>query len=72
MFTANATLKPDGLPKTGEHRMPTTLTDCGRYHLHDYDKEPRPGRKLGHITVLAESAEERDSELDKICEKLTA
>ncbi len=53
-------------------RMPTTLTGCGRYHLHDYDKEPRPGRKLGHITVLAESAEERDSELDKICEKLTA
>ena len=53
-------------------RMPTTLTGCGPYHLHDYDKEPRPGRKLGHITVLAESGEERDSKLDKICEKLTA
>ena len=22
-------------------------------HLHDYGKEPRPGRKLGHITVRA-------------------
>ncbi len=22
-------------------------------HLHDYGKEPRPGRKLGHITVTA-------------------
>ncbi len=23
-------------------------------HLHDYDKEPRPGRKLGHVTVCAD------------------
>ena len=22
-------------------------------HLHDYGKAPRPGRKLGHVTVLA-------------------
>jgi 5-(carboxyamino)imidazole ribonucleotide synthase len=22
-------------------------------HLHDYGKAPRPGRKLGHITVTA-------------------
>ena len=22
-------------------------------HLHDYGKEPRPGRKLGHVTVRA-------------------
>ena len=29
-------------------------------HLHDYGKEPRPGRKLGHCTVVAASAAERD------------
>lgn len=28
--------------------------------LHDYGKSPREGRKLGHITVVAESAGERD------------
>jgi 5-(carboxyamino)imidazole ribonucleotide synthase len=28
--------------------------------LHDYGKAPRPGRKLGHITVTAGSADERD------------
>jgi 5-(carboxyamino)imidazole ribonucleotide synthase len=28
--------------------------------LHDYGKAPRPGRKLGHITVTAETAAERD------------
>jgi len=24
-------------------------------HLHLYGKSPRPGRKIGHVTVLAES-----------------
>ena len=27
-------------------------------HLHDYGKDPRPGRKVGHITLRADSAEE--------------
>lgn len=27
-------------------------------HLHDYGKEPRPGRKLGHVTVRADYPEE--------------
>jgi 5-(carboxyamino)imidazole ribonucleotide synthase len=30
-------------------------------HLHDYEKEPRPGRKLGHITAVTETTEERDA-----------
>jgi 5-(carboxyamino)imidazole ribonucleotide synthase len=34
--------------------------------LHDYGKSPRPGRKLGHITVVADSAAERDARLDII------
>jgi len=29
-------------------------------HLHDYGKAPRPGRKLGHCTVVAPSARARD------------
>jgi len=29
-------------------------------HLHDYAKEPRPGRKLGHCTFVASSAAARD------------
>ncbi len=29
-------------------------------HLHDYGKQPRPGRKLGHCTVVADGAAERD------------
>jgi len=34
--------------------------------LHDYGKEPRPGRKLGHITVTAETAGECDALVDII------
>ncbi|HVO00259.1 MAG TPA: 5-(carboxyamino)imidazole ribonucleotide synthase [Steroidobacteraceae bacterium] len=29
-------------------------------HLHDYGKSPRPGRKLGHCTLLAATPGERD------------
>ncbi len=34
--------------------------------LHDYGKRPREGRKLGHITVIADSAGERDERLQQI------
>ncbi len=30
-------------------------------HLHDYGKEPRPGRKLGHCTLIATTARARDA-----------
>jgi 5-(carboxyamino)imidazole ribonucleotide synthase len=38
--------------------------------LHDYGKSPRPGRKLGHITVTAPAATERDALLDDIIKSL--
>ena len=39
--------------------------------LHDYGKAPREGRKLGHITVVADSAEQRDSTLAEIAKNVT-
>jgi len=39
--------------------------------LHDYGKSPRPGRKLGHITVLAETAAMRDALVGKIDNSVT-
>jgi 5-(carboxyamino)imidazole ribonucleotide synthase len=39
--------------------------------LHDYGKEPRPGRKLGHITVVSETAGERDRLLNIIEQTVT-
>jgi 5-(carboxyamino)imidazole ribonucleotide synthase len=35
-------------------------------HLHLYGKEPRPGRKLGHVTVRAESAEKLKTRLSEL------
>jgi 5-(carboxyamino)imidazole ribonucleotide synthase len=39
-------------------------------HWHDYGKEPRPGRKIGHCTVVATSAVERDRLVRKVLRKL--
>ncbi len=50
--------------------MPATLTESEWFHLHVYGKKPRPGRKLGHVTVLADSAAERDQRLADIHEIL--
>ena len=39
--------------------------------LHDYGKSPRGGRKLGHITIVAESEAERDRQLEEIRDSVT-
>jgi 5-(carboxyamino)imidazole ribonucleotide synthase len=39
-------------------------------HLHDYGKEPRPGRKLGHCTLVESSASRRDSRARKLLRRL--
>jgi len=36
------------------------LLRSGDVHLHHYGKEPRPGRKLGHCTLVEASARARD------------
>jgi 5-(carboxyamino)imidazole ribonucleotide synthase len=46
----------------GEISAATSSQQIGQ--LHDYGKSPRPGRKLGHITVVADSAAERDQLID--------
>lgn len=40
-------------------------------HLHDYGKTPRPGRKLGHITVVSDTADGRDALVDIIDKTVT-
>ncbi|WP_257739159.1 5-(carboxyamino)imidazole ribonucleotide synthase [Woeseia oceani] len=44
---------------------PDTLTEAGM-HVHDYGKEPRSGRKLGHITLSDDDPEQRDQRLQKL------
>lgn len=49
-------------------KMPRDLThfETAPCFLHDYGKSARPGRKLGHVTVIAHSPAERDSILKKL------
>ena len=42
-----------------------------RVFLHDYGKAPRPGRKLGHITVVAGTPDDRDALLLEIRKTVT-
>jgi 5-(carboxyamino)imidazole ribonucleotide synthase len=46
--------------------IPPTTLSLKNGNLHDYCKKPRPGRKLGHITVVADSAGECDQLVDEI------
>jgi 5-(carboxyamino)imidazole ribonucleotide synthase len=39
-------------------------------YLHDYGKDPRPGRKLGHVTVVTDDPAERDKILEKLAKSL--
>lgn len=51
--------------------IPATVKTLQIGHLHDYGKAPRPGRKLGHITVLGDSEAERDRKLAEIRSSVT-
>jgi len=41
-------------------------------HLHDYGKQPRPGRKVGHCTIVAASAAARDRAARRLLKDLAA
>ncbi len=41
-------------------------------HVHDYGKTPRPGRKLGHCTIVARTAAERDRLARKVLRLVAA
>lgn len=50
----------------GELPEPKTILESEGAHLHLYDKSPRPGRKLGHVTVIGATLAERDARLEEL------
>jgi len=48
--------------------MPDNLTkfDAASAIVHDYGKAPRPGRKLGHATLIGDNIEDRDVRLQQL------
>jgi|GEM_PF-1156250 len=51
--------------------IPDAARSLAKGQLHDYGKTPRPGRKLGHITVIADSAADRDRLVAEIEQTVT-
>ncbi len=51
--------------------IPDGARDLADGILHDYGKSARPGRKLGHITVVADSTEDREALIEKIGQSVT-
>ena len=51
--------------------IPAAAREIEETHVHDYGKSPRPGRKLGHITVIGDAAAERDKFLDTVYQIVT-
>jgi len=49
---------------------PAALLGLPGVHLHDYGKAPRPGRKLGHCTLVARTARQRDRVLAQLTRRL--
>ncbi len=50
----------------GEMPGPGSVTCEFPFFLHEYGKSPRPGRKLGHLTVLADDEATRNQRLERI------
>lgn len=52
----------------GEIPEPASILNIEGAHLHLYDKSPRPGRKVGHINLVAGSHNELSEKLEKVKE----
>jgi 5-(carboxyamino)imidazole ribonucleotide synthase len=46
------------------------LLDEPGLHLHDYGKSARPGRKLGHMTILESTASKADQRSARLLRRL--
>ena len=54
----------------GEMPVKTGLLAMPGVHLHDYGKSPRPGRKLGHLTLVERFAAVRDRRARRLLAQL--
>ena len=48
----------------GELPAPSTVLQAKGFHWHDYQKNARKGRKLGHVTAVFPSITERNASVD--------
>ena len=55
----------------GQEPDPASILAIPGAHLHSYGKQPRPGRKLGHVTVVADDADTVRQRVVQVCGHLT-
>lgn len=55
----------------GEIPVTRSVLEQPGVHLHDYGKSPRPGRKLGHLTLVERTATARDRRARRLLGRLT-
>jgi 5-(carboxyamino)imidazole ribonucleotide synthase len=54
----------------GEMPVATQILEQRGVHLHDYGKSPRPGRKLGHLTLVERTSAARDRRARRLLGRL--
>lgn len=54
----------------GTMPAPATLLRETGVHLHDYGKSPRPGRKLGHVTIVESTAARADRRAARLLRRI--
>jgi 5-(carboxyamino)imidazole ribonucleotide synthase len=54
----------------GSMPAPGPLLRESGLHLHDYGKSPRPGRKLGHLTIVESTAAAADRRAARILRRI--
>ena len=61
-------LQPENLALMGKWRVEVTPGTARKddVFLHVYGKAPRPGRKLGHVTVVAETRDDLEAKIDEL------
>jgi 5-(carboxyamino)imidazole ribonucleotide synthase len=64
---STAALAPSAMVNIiGSHRDPAAILAIPGARLHDYGKQARPGRKLGHVTVLADDADTLEQRIERL------
>jgi 5-(carboxyamino)imidazole ribonucleotide synthase len=56
----------------GSHPPAERLAAIPGVHLHLYGKQPRPGRKLGHLNVVGDSPQEREARLEGVLKAISS
>ncbi|MGF1683454.1 5-(carboxyamino)imidazole ribonucleotide synthase [Photobacterium minamisatsumaniensis] len=72
-LSSTALLRPTAMLNIlGENKLPAAILAAPQCHVHWYGKEKRPGRKMGHINICAETTLALQTVLKELAAELNA